>query len=84
MHDQPKRRGDRDLRAQSVVLGYVLDQDPHVHPSIPCVVSDLAEDASDTYERAIRDLTSAGLLRCPGGIVYPTEAALRFDRLELP
>jgi len=66
-----------------VVLGYVLDQHP-VHPSIPALVRDLAEDASDAYERAIRDLTGVGLLRCPGGIVYPTEAALRFERLELP
>lgn len=84
MQGQPKRRGNRDLRAQSVVLGYVLDQDPHVHPSIPSVVHALAEDASDAYERAIRDLTGAGLLRCPGGIVEPTEAALRFDSLPLP
>lgn len=84
MQGQPKRRGDRDLRAQSVVLAYVLDQHPNIHPSIPSVVHDLVEDASDTYERAIRDLTSAGLLRCPDGLVYPTEAAIRFDRLPLP
>jgi hypothetical protein len=84
MQGQPKRRGDRDLRAQSVVLGFILDQHPNIHPSIPSVVHDLAEEASDAYERAVRDLTSAGLLRCPDGIVYPTEAALRFDRLALP
>jgi hypothetical protein len=82
MHSQPKGAGDRDLRNQSVVLSYVLDQHP-VHPSIPALVRDLAEDASDAYERAIRDLTAAGLLRCPGGIVEPTEAALHFDRLPL-
>jgi hypothetical protein len=83
MHDQPKRRGDRDLRAQSVVLGYVLDQHP-THASIPAIVHDLPEDAGDAYERAIRDLTCAGPLRCPGGIVEPSEAALRFDSLPLP
>jgi hypothetical protein len=83
MHSKPKRGRDADLRTQSVVLGYVLDQHP-VHASIPALVRDLAEDASDAYERAIRDLTGIGLLRCSGGIVEPTEAALRFDSLPLP
>lgn len=83
MQGQPKRRGDRDLRAQSVVLGYVLDRHP-IHASVPALVRDLAEDASSAYERAIRDLTGIGLLRCSGGIVEPTEAAIRFDALPLP
>jgi hypothetical protein len=80
MQGQPKRRGDCDLRAQRVVLSYVLDLHP-THPSIPALVHDLVEDASDTYERAIRDLTGIGLLDCEGGIVAPTQAALRFDRI---
>jgi len=44
-----------------------------------------AEDfaASDAAERAIRDLVGVGLLRCDGGRVLPTEAALHFDRLAL-
>jgi len=83
MHSQPKRGREAALRAQSVVLAYILDQHP-IHPSIPALVHNLTEDAGDTYERAIRDLTGTGLLRCPGGIVYPTEAALHFDRLQLP
>jgi len=66
-----------------VVLGYVLDQHP-IHASVPSIVRDLSEDAGDTYERAIRDLTCIGLLRCSGGIVEPTEAAIRFDALPLP
>ena len=49
------------------------------HASIPALVHDLIEDASDTYECAIRDLTGIGLLHCSGGIVAPTVAALRFD-----
>jgi hypothetical protein len=36
---------------------------------------------SDAYERAVRDLTGAGLVRCPCGIVEPTRAALRFYEL---
>lgn len=83
MQGQPRRRDDRDLRAQSVVLGYALDQHP-IHASVPAIVHNLAEDASDAYERAIRDLTGIGLLRCSDGIVEPTEAAIHFDRLPLP
>jgi hypothetical protein len=78
MQGQPKRRGDDDLRAQRVVLSYVLDLHP-TQASMPALVHDLVEDASDTYERAIRDLTGVGLLHCSGGIVAPTVAALRFD-----
>jgi hypothetical protein len=32
-------------------------------------------------ERAIRDLTGFGLLHCPGGMVVPTPAALRFLKI---
>lgn len=78
MCDQPKGAREASLRAQRVVLSYVLDLHP-VKPSIPALVHDLVEDASDTYERAIRDLTGIGLLDCEGGIVAPTQAALRFD-----
>jgi hypothetical protein len=82
MHSQPKRRGERDLRDQSVVLSRVLDLHPK-HLPIPDLVRDL-EGSGDAYERAIRDLTGVGLLRCPGCVVEPTEAALRFDSLPLP
>lgn len=82
MQGQPKRRGERDLRDQSIVLSRALDLHP-THLSIPALVRDL-EGSGDAYERAIRDLTGAGLLRCPGGVVEPTEAALHFERLELP
>lgn len=82
MQGQPKRRGERDLRDQSIVLSRVLDLHP-THLSIPALVRDL-EGSGDAYERAIRDLTGAGLLRCPGGVVEPTEAALHSERLELP
>lgn len=82
MQGQPKRQGERDLRDQGIVLSRVLDLHP-THLPIPAFVDDL-ESSGDAYERAIRDLTGAGLLRCPGGVVEPTEAALRFERLELP
>jgi len=79
MHDQPK---PGELRDQSVVLSRALDLHPN-HLPIPGLVKDL-EGSDNAYERAIRDLTGVGLLRCPGGIVEPTEAALRFDALPLP
>lgn len=79
MHDQPK---PGELRDQSVVLSRVLDLHPK-HLPIPDLVRDL-KGPDDAYERAIRDLTGVGLLRCPGCVVEPTEAALRFDALPLP
>jgi hypothetical protein len=39
-------------------------------------------DSGDAVERAIRELVGAGLLRCEGGYVVPTRAALYFHRLE--
>jgi hypothetical protein len=79
MHDQPTREGEQNLRNQRVVLSRVLDLHP-THLCIPDLVRDL-DGSGDAYERAIRDLTNVGLLRCPGCVVEPTPAALRFDRL---
>ena len=39
-------------------------------------------ESGDAVERAIRELVGAGLLRCDGGYVVPTRAALYFHRLE--
>jgi hypothetical protein len=77
----------QDLRDQGVVLGHVLDIYPD-RLTIPDLVRELTagEEAfaeSDAFERAIRDLTGVGLLRCPSGIVEPTRAALTYYRLEL-
>jgi hypothetical protein len=82
MHDQPNAAGDGDLRDQSAVLSHVLDLHP-THLPIPDLIRDLSEGSDEAYERAIRDLTSVGLLRCPGGVVEPTRAALHFDSLPL-
>jgi len=82
MQGQPKRQGERDLRDQSVVLSRVLDLHP-THVSIPDLVRDL-EGSGAAYERAIRDLTGVGLLRCPGCVVEPTEAALHVERPQRP
>jgi hypothetical protein len=76
----------RDLHDQAVVLRHVLAAHPE-HRTIPCLVRELTGDSetfaeSDAYERAVRDLTGVGLLRCPCGMVEPTRAALRFYELQ--
>jgi hypothetical protein len=38
--------------------------------------------SEDAVERAIRELVSAGLLRCEGGSILPTRAALYGAQLE--
>lgn len=74
-----------DLRSQRVVLMHVLDVDPArlIVPELVREISvgtpDFAE--GDNLERAVRDLTGIGLLNCPGGLVVPSRAALRFDEL---
>jgi hypothetical protein len=78
---------DQDWKDQAVVLRHVLDVYPD-RLTIPDLVCELTagEEAfadRDAFERAIRDLTGVGLLRCPCGIVEPTRAALAFHRLEL-
>lgn len=93
MQDQPSDAGctgvspteAQDLRDQEVVLTHVLVAHPS-HLIVPELVReitagalDFAED--DRMERAVRDLTGLGLLRCPGGVVMPTRAAIRFNEL---
>jgi DNA-binding IclR family transcriptional regulator len=74
-HGNPERE---DLRAQSGVLSLVLQE----HPTL-LTAAEIASEvgASDTTERAMRDLGAIGLLRREGETVYPTRAALHFDRL---
>lgn len=76
-----------DLDAQRIVLTQVLAIHP-THLPIPRLVRVITAGseefaASDDVERAIRDLTSVGLLDCPGGIVMATPAALHADCIGL-
>jgi hypothetical protein len=76
-----------DLSAQRIVLTQVLAMHP-THLPIPKLVSVITAGSkgfaeSDNLERAIRDLTGAGLLDCPGGVVMPTPAALHADCIGL-
>jgi hypothetical protein len=75
-----------DARVESALLQRVLDLHP-ARVTAAELVRDLAgEDADfgarDGVERAIRELTGAGLLhRTDDGLVTPTRAALHFGEL---
>jgi len=93
MQDQPSDAGldsapptaRQDLKDQAVVLTHVLAVQPaqlivpELVREIGAGIAEFSED--DRMERAVRDLTGLGLLRCPGGIVMPTRAAVRFNEL---
>lgn len=69
------------LRVQRTVLSLALDAHPRplTIPSLACQI-----DAGDGVEVAVRDLVGVGLLECGGLTIRPTQAALCFERLELP
>jgi hypothetical protein len=91
MHDDDIRRRERTPSAQDqkfrrAVLNEVLS----LHPTHLRVIELVLEvtagrdeefEGSDAIERAIRDLTGAGLLHCPSAVVMPTNAALCFAEL---
>ena len=75
-----------DARIESALLQRILDLHPTRMTSTE-LVRDLAGDdadfgARDGVERAIRELTGAGLLhRAEDGLVTPTRAAIHFGEL---
>jgi hypothetical protein len=74
MHDHRNEDG----RTQRAVLSLILNE----HPTLLASAEVEREiGAGDGTERALRDLTGAGLLRQEGATVLPTRAALHFDRL---
>lgn len=87
MEDQSHIRSsaDEDAKVESAVLQYILA----LHPAQASFDELLREfdrgpgdfAQRDAVERAVRDLTGAGLLQRNGQLVLPTRAALRFDEL---
>jgi predicted transcriptional regulator len=83
--DDIRRTVDEDRAQESAVLQHVLA----LHPAALTVeelVRELDPDRSsfsqrDAVERAVRDLSAAGLLHQCEALVLPTRAALRFDEL---
>jgi hypothetical protein len=90
MHDKPSDAGCEaslnetdDLKSQRVVMTQVLALHPTRLP-IPRLVASLCAGSDefaegDHLERAILDLTTAGLLDCSGGVVTATPAAIHAD-----
>lgn len=76
---------DEDAAVESAVLHQVLDLHPARVTAAELVREVGGESPSfaerDGIERAIRDLTGAGLLHGSEGFVVPTRAAIRFSEL---
>lgn len=75
-----------DAGAERGVLTLVVGDYPEVYTENE-LVREIAADPErfgerDTITRAIRSLTSVGLLHRSGPLVFPSRAALRFDALE--
>jgi hypothetical protein len=74
-----------DAATESAVLERLLD----LHPVLvtgPELIREIAGESAnfakrDAVERAVRDLTGAGLLHRHDAFVIPTRAALRFHEL---
>ncbi len=74
-----------DIATESAVLQLVLD----LHPTLLTVTEVVREIAGenpdfaarDSVERAVRDLSGAGLLHHRDAFAIPTRAALRFNEL---
>jgi hypothetical protein len=74
-----------DLATESAVLQQVLAFHP-AQTTVGELVREIAGDTPgfaerDAVERAVRDLTGAGLLHRHDAFVVPTRAALRFNEL---
>jgi hypothetical protein len=77
----------QDAKVERAALAFLIDRHPD-RLTIPQVSRAMnakpggGSESGDAVERAVRELVGAGLLRCQGGYVVPTRAALYFDRLE--
>ena len=83
--DDTRTSSREDAATESAVLQHVLA----LHPA-QVTIAELTREVSgepeefagrDAIERAVRDLTGAGLLHSHDSFVLPTRAALRFDEL---
>ncbi len=74
-----------DAATESAVLQHLLDLHPVLVTTAELVREIGGESpdfaARDAIERAVRDLSGAGLLHDHGKFVIPTRAALRFNEL---
>jgi hypothetical protein len=83
--DHIRSTAEQDTATEWIVLQHVLA----LHPTA-ITVEELSRalgaggepfGCRDAIERAVRELTGAGLLHGGNALLLPTQAALRFDRL---
>ncbi len=82
----PSTPVEADRKVEWAVLAFLLDEHPNrltiAEASWALNKGAQEFDSEDAVERAVRELVGAGLLRCEGGFIVPTRAALYFWRLE--
>ncbi|HKB52296.1 MAG TPA: hypothetical protein VKC63_12830 [Solirubrobacterales bacterium] len=77
--------GAEDMAAEATVLRLLLALHP-IQLTVGELVREIAGEPKDfalkdAVERAVRELTAAGLAHRNGDVVLPSRAALRFDDL---
>lgn len=77
--------GREDATTEAAVLRLLLALHP-VHLTLAELVREIAAGPAefslrDAVERAVRDLSAAGLLHRSGDVVLPSRAAIRLDEL---
>jgi len=84
--DDTRITANEDTRTEAAVLRWLvaLHPAPITFEELLRAVCEEPDDFAqrDAVERAVRDLTTAGLLHRSGALVVPSRAALRFDQLE--
>jgi hypothetical protein len=83
--DDSRTPANEDAATESAVLQQVLEFHP-VQVTVAELVREVGGESPgfarrDAIERAVRDLTGAGLLHKHEAFVIPTRAALRFSEL---
>lgn len=81
-----KGPADEDRATEAAVLATILDLHP-TQVTVEDVVREIGGQFAefserDAIERAVRDLSGAGLLHSHDAFVLPTRAAIRFRELE--
>ncbi|HEY8083481.1 MAG TPA: hypothetical protein VIE64_08030 [Solirubrobacterales bacterium] len=76
---------EEDAATEAAVLSQLLSLHP-IHVTFDELLREIAGEPEDfarrdAIERAVRDLTAAGLLHRNDDFVLPSRAALRFDEL---
>jgi hypothetical protein len=84
--DDIRTPAEADTRTEATVLRWLLAQHP-IQITFDELLRDVCEEPEgfaerDALERAIRELTTSGLVHRNGEFVVPSRAALRFDELE--